>query len=108
VPKLDPLESYVVSRSWRRRAQQEKTSRVVWTIDEDTNQLEQLRGSLNFVDDDKTRKSLERRHRSGQSLAIHWALQIEKLAWIAVRNDPGERRLPALAWPEQGGDGIEL
>ena len=87
----------------RRAAQDQKARPERATIGQHPEGREQLRSSLDFVENHQADGLGERQHGVVQSGDVARVLEIEERdPWALARDGPGQRALPALAGAEQG------
>jgi hypothetical protein len=85
-------------------AKDEKARWAAWPVSKDAQQREQVRASLDLVDDDQPSEVGQCRRRVVQAMKVGGKLEIEKrdAATRSCRELASQRRLAYLTWPNDG------
>lgn len=94
----------------RRAAKNEKSGRIVFAINQNANDLEQTRRTLNLVNYHQAFQLLQREHGLLQPSEMGWVLQIEfgNISGRRLGEYASQGRLAALARSQQGNDGMHV
>jgi len=87
----------------RGRPEDKKSDRVLGSVHQNSQQLEEIRPPLDLVNDGQAGEWFQRGHRRREPANIDGVLQIKIGARLSLRDQPGKRSLTALARAQKSG-----